>query len=343
MMTRSLFITCLMIVLPISSSLSQENIFTHYFTSSSLYNPAFAGDSRFAHIQTVNRIQATTSQMAIFNNLLSFDQKIINHHSGFSLNLDQKTAVFKEIQIKLNYSYTIMLSQRIAVKGGVGLSWHSINTRANSYKFPDQYDIYGYTGDPTQEPSIDEKTEYPGLATGFIVYNELWWFSAGIDNLNKSEHEFAGEAVQVPIIYSFNGGYFFPLDKDKRAKRYFDRDGGLNPYSSIGPVFYFYKQGLFHVTSLGINAFNKPVFWGLSFRYNATGGHIVSHGVSSLNALVGYRNESLSVAYSYDFITNRTPTNYKGAHEISLVFYLFTIKEDFKKHGLIPFPNQLMY
>jgi type IX secretion system PorP/SprF family membrane protein len=342
-MTRNLFIPCLILLLPIVNSFSQENLFTHYFATSSYYNPAFAGDNRFARIQTVNRIQPTTAQMSIFNNSISYDQKIINHHSGISLNLDQKTAVFKEIQIKLNYSYTIILSQRIAIKGGLGLSWHSINTRANAYQFPDQYDIHGYNGNPTLEPSIDEKTGYPGFTTGLVVYNELWWFSAGIDNLNRAEHAFAGEEIRVPIIYSFNGGYFFPLDKDKKAKRYFDRDGGLNPYSSIGPVFSFYKQGPFHVASLGINAFNKPVFWGLSFRYNAVGSHILTGGVSSLNALVGYRNESFSIAYSYDFITNRTPTNFKGAHEVSLIFYLFTIKEDFKKHGLIPFPNQLMY
>jgi type IX secretion system PorP/SprF family membrane protein len=322
---------------------AQENIFTHYFATSAYYNPAFAGDSRFAQIQTVNRIQPTAAQLAILNNSISYDQKMLNQHSGFNLNFEQKKAVFKEIQIQLNYSYTLLLSKSIAIKAGLGLSWHSINTYANTYNFPDQYDIYGLTDNLTHEPSINEKAGYPGFATGIIIYSDLWWYSAGIDNINRAEHAFAGEEIRVPIIFNFNGGFLFPLDKNKHAKRFFDRDGGLNPYSSIGPVVSFYKQGPFHVSSIGVDAFINPFFWGLGFRYNAAQNHVITNGVSSLNAMVGYRNESLSVAYSYDFITNRTPTNYKGAHEISLIFYLFTVKEDYKRHDLIPFPNQLMY
>jgi type IX secretion system PorP/SprF family membrane protein len=322
---------------------AQENIFTQFFATSVYYNPAFSGDCRFGQIATVNRIQPTTSQITIYNYSISYDQKMLNQHSGINISIDQKNAIFKETRLRLNYSYTIFLTTSLAAKGGIGLSFNSINTDAGNYQYPDQFGIYGYLHNTTLEPSIHEKTSYPGMSSGFVLYSKSGWFSAGIDNINLSSHSFAGENTHVPIILALNGGYFFAFDKDKRAKRYFDRDGGLNPYSSIGPVVTFYKQGPFQVSSIGLQTFAKPIFGGLSFRYNAARNHLFSDGVSSLNILAGYRNQSISVAYSYDFITNRKPTNYNGAHEISLIFYLFTIKEDYKKQGLIPFPNQLMY
>ncbi len=327
----------------ISSVCAQENIFTHYFTVSSYFNPAFAGDSRFAQIQAISRIQPFISNERIYNNIISYDQKLINHRSGFNVNINQKLAELKETLFKLNYSYTVHARGKIFVRGGLGLSLNSVATHASSYKFPDQYDMFGYTGNPTQEPSLNDESSFFAFASGVVLYSDLWWFSFGMDDLNRPIHNFAGTDVRVPVVYSLQGSYMFPLDRNKKAKRYFDRDGGLNPYSSLGPVASFYKQGPFHVTTIGINAFNKPVFWGLTFRYNAFGNHVFNEGVSSLNALAGYRNQSISVAYSYDFIVNRTPTNFKGAHEISIIFYLFTIKEDFKKNPLIPLPNQLMY
>lgn len=97
------------------------------------------------------------------------------------------------------------------------------------------------------------------------------------------------------------------------------------------------------MVSIGVNAFTKPVFWGVNFRYNAVYDEYLTEGASSLNFMAGYRMESLCIAYSYDFMLNQTPTNFKGAHEFSLIYYLFSVKEDYKKNKLFPFPNQLMY
>ncbi len=323
--------------------IGQENILSHYFSASSFYNPAMAGDTRFTQIQLNERIQSTISNFLVSNTLFSFDYKLLNHRSGIGVYINRRSSVFSETQIKSNYSHTLLLFKKLWIKGGLGISLNIINSHVNSYKFPDQYDRYGYTGNPTSEPSLNEKAFYFGFSSGFAVDYRQGWLSMAVNNINRPVIDFAGSEERAPLFIAGNAGYLFPLDKGKKAKRIFSRDGGIEPYSSIGPVVSFFKEGAFQVIGMGVNAFTKPVFWGVSWRYNAINSSFFSDGIASINFLAGFRNEILSLAYSYDFMLNRTPTNYKGVHEISLVYYFYTIREDYKTYELFPYPNQLMY
>jgi type IX secretion system PorP/SprF family membrane protein len=289
----------------------QENVFSHYFVTTSSVNPAHTGDTRFAQLKLAERIMPTTANVLVTNTFLSYDQKLRNHRSGIGICIDQQTAKFREQQAKISYSYTLLLFKRYWVKAGLGVSLNALNTYASGYRFPDQYDRYGFTGDPTQETFENEKALYPGLSAGFTVYNEFSWFSFGMDNMNQPGIEILGEQYLVPMIINADWGLLVPLDKNKRPRRIFSPNGGLKPYSSIGPVVTFYKNGPFHQVSLGINAFTNPAFWGVSFRYHALYDQYITGGAAALNFLAGYRVEFLSIAYSYDFIVNRTPTNYK--------------------------------
>ena len=322
---------------------SQENILSHYFAASSFSNPACAGDTRYIQVGIVNRIQPLSSTTPIYNTLLGFDQKLRNYHSGLALTIDQRTAGFKETQFKINYSYTWPISLKYWVKGGLGLSWNFMNSSVNNYHYPDQYNRFGFTGDPTKELTLKGGDNFPALAAGLLFYNEFGWLSLSSEYLNRPRQNFAGKDIRTPVFIAIHGGYLFQIDKYQRPRRIINPKGGLEPYSSIGPVAGFYKHGPFYMYKIGMNSFLRPIFAGLSYhQYNFIKESILD-GVSSLNILLGFRSESISVSYSYDFMILRTVTNYQGAHEISLIYYIYTIKEDHKKHKLISFPNQLMY
>jgi type IX secretion system PorP/SprF family membrane protein len=334
-----LFFTCFIL----SNNNGQENYYSHYFSSSSQINPAFAGDTRYADFHLDTRLIKNTSSKLIRNTLLSYGQKIPNYRAGFSINFNQNSKEYRETQIKANYSYTIPINKRYWLKSGLGLSWNFLNSNAYSYLYPDQFDLDGYTGQPTGEPALNERANYPAFAAGFIVYNENSWISVSSDYMNRPKQKFAGQIDRVPIFWSVEGSYLFPIDKNKKTKRIFLKGGGLDPYSSIGPVFSFTKQGPFYRSTIGINAFLRPVFWGIEYQNNSFAGNIFNSGISTVAFLVGYRNESLSLAYSYDFRIDQNTVNYRGAHEISLVYYLFSTKKDYVKMKLVPLPNQLMY
>ena len=324
--------------------LAQENFFSHYFMAASAFNPALTGDTRFARFQLVERIQPTVSHEMMTNTLVSYDQKLINHRSGFGISINQRSARYREWETRFNYSYTLMLFKRFWAKAGLGVSLHNINTRLHSYTFPDQYDNYGLIpGAQTGEMIDGEKIYYAGVSAGLAAYTESMWLSLSVNELNRPRVSLFDEDYRAPLRIDATWGWLIPFDKNKRPRRIFAPNGGLKPYSSAGPIATFHKNGPFHSLSFGINAFTNPVFWGLSYRYNAVFDSWLREGAASLHFLAGYRTETFCIGYSYDFMLNRTPTNFKGAHEISLVWYLYSVKADYKINKPFPFPNQLMY
>lgn len=342
-LSKKIFTVFILLHITVATIIAQENIFSQYFSTGTFYNPALAGDTRFIQMQVMERLQPLVSGMMMNNLLFSVDYKIQNHRSGIGVHVNQRTSAFSETQVKTNYSHTFLVKRKIWVKGGLGISWNCVNTNAYSYKFPDQYNMYGYTGDPTREPSLNEEAMFAGFSAGMAAYMEQGWFSLAFDNINRPVVDFAGSEERAPLLFITNMGYLFPIDKGKKAKRMFTRYGGIVPYSSIGPVLVFYKNGSFQSAGIGINAFTRPVYWGIQYRYNSINKPYFSEGVASVNFMAGYRNELFSVSYSYDFMVNRTPTNKKGAHEISVAYFFYTIREDYKSYSLFPYPNQLMY
>ena len=278
---------------------AQENIFSHFFVAGTCLNPAHAGDTRFAQIQVAERIQPTVSGVLLTNSLVSYDQKLRNHRAGIGISFNQETSRYKEQHVKANYSHTVVLFRKFWIKGGLGISLNSLNTQAGNLQFADQYNNYGYTGEPTQESLSGEKAIYPGVSAGLAAFIDNSWITIGVDNINRPGIQILGDKYRAPFILFASTGYLFPIDKQKRGKRLFSRNGGLMPYSSIGPVATFYKNGPFHAFTLGLNAFTKPVFWGVNFRYNAIYSDYFTDGVASLNLLAGYRIENISLAYSY--------------------------------------------
>jgi len=237
-----------------------------------------------------------------------------------------------------------MLFKQLWLKAGLGVSLYSINTRFYSYTFPDQYDNYGLIpGAQTSETVDGEKIFFAGVSAGLAMYNEFTWLTLSLNNLNRPKISVLDQDYRAPVRIDAVWGWLIPIDKNKRPRRIFAPNGGLKPYSSAGPVAAFHKDGAFHTLSLGLNAFTNPVFWGVSFRYNAVFDSWLREGAASLHFLAGYRTESFCLGYSYDFMLNRAPTNFKAAHEISLVWYLYSVKADYRMNKLFPFPNQLMY
>jgi type IX secretion system PorP/SprF family membrane protein len=336
-------ITGLMLLCAFSQLKAQENYFSQYYMVGPAMNPSLAGDSRFGQLQLSERLQATTSGTTLTNTLLSYDQKIPNQRSGIHFSFQQKTADYSEQKLRLNYSYTLFLFDKYWIKTGLGISGNILNTSANSYQYPDQYNDYGYTGQASQEVFSDEKELYPGLSTGFTLYNDFALISVAVDNLNRPRIGILEEDYRAPLILQASWSMLIPINKNQRSRRLISPKGGLVPYSSLGPWVDYRREGDFHVLQFGLHAYTHPFFWGIGYRYNALSSYYLDEGVASLNLSLGYRTEWFTVSYSYDYSLTSTPANYKGAHEITLGYCFYSLKNDYQKNKPVPFPNQLMY
>ena len=337
------FVYILLIFVPFGT-FGQENHFSQFYNAPHYLNPAFAGDAAYIRTGGHTRIMTPIAGLPVVNTLLHFDMKLINYHSGLAINLFNHTEELRHTKIQFNYSYTFRMDQNAWIKGGIGISFNQRGSSATTLKFPDQYDITGFTGIPTTEPLLNDNSNFPGVAAGIVFYNKFLWVSFAGDYLNRPTEYFAGTKNIYPFKLGGAAGFAYPIGHESSARRRFSNYGGLKPYNSIGPVLSYQLQGMFGELSSGV-AFNaQPAFGGLHFRYQH------DYRVSdtkyihrAISIMIGYREEEFMIAYSYDLsLTNRT-INRNGAHEFSFTLYFSQFKEDRKRHALVPTPSQLIY
>jgi type IX secretion system PorP/SprF family membrane protein len=324
---------------------AQENQFSHFFNSSQHINPAFAGDVDYMRTGAGTRLmKPLIGSTPVINSIVQFDYKLLDYHSGIGVTLYNHSEQFDHLKFQVNYSYTFQLSRSGWAKGGLGISYNQRNSNGLALKYPDQYSNTGYTGDPTTEPSLHDKSSFPSLTAGIILYNRYVWFSAAGDYLNHPTEDFAGQSTVYP--FKFNGalGFLYPLDKNKSSKRRFSRYGGLKPSSSIGPQLSYSQQGKYTEVTGGVYCAVQPIYGGVQIRFQHD--FALASNEYSYRAIVfmaGYRQEEFTLAYSYDLSISSNSVNRNGAHELSLAFYFSHEKQDHKRHQLVPLVSQMLY
>lgn len=334
----------ILVVSVLSAALhAQENNFSQFYTSPQYINPAFAGDASHIKAGGASRLMEPLPNQYMANTLLHFDYKVRSQHNGLGFLFFNHTEKLSHSKLQVNYSHTIRLSQTTWAKGGLGLSINQRRSSASSLNYPDQYNNLGLTSNPTLEPGLNDNSVFPGVSAGLLLYNQILWLSLSGDYLNFPKEEFAGQKSTYPMKLAVLTGMLIPINK-RTSKRRFSRFGGLAPYSSIGPIFSFITQDMYHEYSGGLAFHLKPVFGGLHYRYQHD--YRISDSELAYDAIVfmcGYRQEEFSFTYSYDMSLSSYGVNRSGAHEISAIFYLSTWKSDEKRIDLVPLPNQLLY
>lgn len=323
---------------------SQENHFSQFYSAPQYLNPAFAGDAHYMRAGLSTRYMKPLPAKPIVNSLLHFDYKITNQNNGLGFTLFSHTEVLNHIKLQVNYSHTIKLSKNKYAKAGLGISLNQRSSNASGMTFPDQYDLLGYTGNPSAEPLLKDNCYFPGISAGAIFYNEMLWISLAGDYLNLPRENFAGQQNTYPAKFLAATGLLYPLNKRKTSKRRFSKFGGLKPYSSLGPVLSYVQHGKFTEISGGISATIQPFYGGIHYRYQHD--FTIDNNKYAYNAIVliaGYRQEEFTLAYSVDVSFSNQTVNRNGAHEFSFTWYFSGVIEDYKRNALVPLNNQLLY
>lgn len=324
--------------------ISQENHFSQFYNSPQYINPAFAGDAFYMRAGVTTRLMKPLPSKSIVNSLIHFDYKLPDQYSGIGVTLYSHTEVLNHIKLQFNYSYTIQLSKKNWVKAGIGLSLNQRSSGARSLLFPDQFDILGYTGNPSAEPLLNDNSYFPGLTTGAVFYNDITWISFSGDYLNLPTENFAGQKSTYPIKFIVATGILYPINKNKSSKRRFSKFGGLKPYSSIGPVICYVQHGRYTEISGGISTTVQPFYGGIHFRHQHDFNiDNTEYAYKAFVFMAGYRQEEFTLAYSVDISLSNQTVNRNGAHEFSFTWYFSTAKEDHKRTAHVPIANQLLY
>lgn len=322
---------------------SQENHFSQFYTAPQTLNPAFAGDAHYMRAGGISRVMAALPDEKFYNSTLHFDTKILNQHSGIGILFHSHINKLQHQKLQLNYAYTLRLNKAYWIKGGLGASLNIRSSKARNLTYPDQFNLFGFTGQPSSETELTDNAIFPGLNTGVILYAKFWWLSIAGDYLNFPKEDFAGQKSNFPPTIKMSGGFLYPLVSDKTTKRIFSKFGGLKPYQTLGPVFNYLRQNKYSELSIGIATNIQPIFASVHYRYQKDGRISNSKPYNGLSISSGFRQEEFALSYTYDISFSTVTINKNGAHELGFIWYFSTIKEDLNRHRLVPLPNQILY
>lgn len=335
---RRFLIICMFLLLGLVSGLkAQDPGFSQFYANLLYLNPAFAGSNNCPRFSAGHRTQwpgaAIGKPFVTYG--ASYDQHVNFLQGGVGLQVmhdRQGNGAITASSISGIYSYSLNINRKWTVRAGFQVSYFQNALNTNDHIYPDQLDpIYGaiYSTNETDLSLGEYKNSYLDYSTGFVGYSEKYYLGVSVHHLASTVIDDANEVVDLvsPRKYTIHGGMKIGIQNSR-----FRRKGEL----SISPNLMFQQQQGFQNLTYGLYVDRKSVILGLWTRHNLPGGNL-GFNFDSFIFLVGFVQEKMKFAYSYDFTVSKIGYKALGAHEISFTLY-FNCKQKRKHYRAISAP-----
>jgi type IX secretion system PorP/SprF family membrane protein len=318
-MIKQLF-QILVCILGLSSVLhAQDAVFSQYYATPVVLNPAFTGMTFSPRIASSYRYQWPGLQdyksTAYSTYSVSYDQFAPVFNSGFGIQAVSDNSgggLLRTNTLSVSYSYLAQMKSDLQIKLGMNAGFRQSKADWNKLIFLDQIDpirgAYDNAGilNPTNEIRPDNLTKTVfDVGAGLLVNSENYYGGFALHHLttpNESIISYNQSFSQgLPLRMTLQAGAYFTVKKgNKRQKGSF-----------ISPSVLFVKQGDQGQIISGAYYSIGPVFAGAWYRY-AFGNSDAAIGMA------GFQYDILKIGYSYDYtLSALAPTG--GTHEISLI------------------------
>jgi type IX secretion system PorP/SprF family membrane protein len=297
---------------------AQDAIFSQFYATPLITNPAFAGSTFAPRFSVIYRNQWLNVPNAYGTMALSYDQYIDNLNSGFGFQVLNDNAGDGTLQTNFasaHYAYRIKANKRTSLKIGIEAGVGQKNIDWNRLVFLDMIDpTSGGSTIPSKEVAPQNFSQsYFDVSSGFLVYNPNWYAGLSLKHLNTPNQSFLNNKATLnqglPLLMSLHGGYQIVLSRSRKAITSF-----------ITPNILAIKQGDFYQVNVGAQAGFGSVFGGLAFR----------HAVRNSDAVIinaGWKRGIFKINYSHDVTINGLRNSF-GAHEISMMLNLDELKNN---------------
>lgn len=301
-----LFITC--------KVYAQDPIYSQFYNSPILINPAFAGNTRGALVSINYRNQWPSIENAYETYSLTYDQRW-NKSSGVGLYLTTDAAgngALKTTKLGGIYSYRIRIQDEIYVKGAIDVAYGQSRIDQSKLVFLDNLDPQfglmspGGISIPTQEVLTPSPSRsYLDVSSGVLLYTPTFYAGLSFKHLNSPNIDFiddlTGEAGILPVRWAVNGGAQFSFDQRNNA-----RDATF-----ISPNILFVKQQDFWQLNIGAYVNVLQVFGGLWYRQTGSNG-------DSVIGSIGAKSGMFKISYSFDYTISGLTIGSGGSHEVGI-------------------------
>lgn len=300
---------------------AQDIQFSQFYSNVLYINPAFAGSAHQTRVIGHQRLQWPGLDAKYITSSFSIDHFFTKTRSGLGLMVlrdIQGSNIISSTEISMQYSYELILTSKLAFRAGAQGTYASRYVNYSYLKFPDQYTVDGFTGQSTQEPFGYNKVGYFDVSIGGILYGDRFWAGASVYHMNTPNQSFYGDASNLPIKATFNGGYKIYLSPQSTRSQNQDTE------ISLTPTFNYKAQGKSDQLDLGIYGMYHRAMLGMWYRGIPLKHY--SRGLQnneSIVCLAGWKIGGLRLAYSYDFTVSKLSIGRTGgSHEINIT-YLF--------------------
>lgn len=313
---------------------AQDPQYSQFYASPLYLNPAFAG-SAFAPRAIVNyRNQWPALSANFITSSFSFDYYFdkVNSGGGLLVTNDAQFSNLRSLDIGLQYAYQLKINDDLFVRAGLQAS--SVTRSANFYSltFGDQLSNRGPNGQPTLDPvaNVGPQVKYFDFSSGILAYSRQFWAGLAVHHINRPDQSFiSNEISRLPMKISVQAGYKIHLADYAVGN---GLGSQIDREVSISPAILYKRQGKFDQLDAGVYFTYEPLVLGLWYR----GIPIRQYkpGINNHDAaivLIGYRQDALSVGYSYDATISTLGFASGGSHEISIAYQFDNIIKQ-KKH-----------
>lgn len=309
---------------------AQDPEFTQFYANRLYLNPAFAGELKCPRVTLNYRNQWPLLGSTYVTYSVSGDMYVDFLQGGVGLN------IFRDVQgdgaitstfASLMYSYTINVNRNFSMKGALQASF--FQRRLNwDFVFPEMiHPLYGviYPNDETIIQDRDGKynLNQVDFSAGLLGFSKDYYFGLAVHHLHEPKESFRDNADAVlPRKYTVHFGTNIPIK---------GRNLGKNELL-ISPNILFQQQQNFQQLNYGIYANRKSFVIGIWLRQN------FRFHYDSFIILLGYSQDKVKFAYSYDLTISKLRNQTLGAHEISYSM-LFNCREKKQKFRQISCPS----
>ena len=316
-MTRIRYYLTVIVLFCTLSASAQGAMFSQFYAAPLHTNPAMAGTMICGRFAVSYRSQWSMIPGGSFSSISASYDEHINRLSGalgfIATNTREGSGSYSTTTVGAIYSYSFQLSDAISIRTAVQAGFIHRHIDWRNLTFPDQFDLSGYTGQPTLEdlPNTPSSRFLEDFSVGIVGYGDRFFAGFALHHITRPDEGFV-DISRIPLKYTIHAGAV--LDLRRGTSRFRDPNT-----PTISPNIIFQQQGPAQQINYGVYFNNVIPMMVFGVWYRQTIGFTQPE---SLTFLVGIRFNALRFGYSYDITLSRLRGFSGGSHELSMAYLL---------------------
>lgn len=315
----------LLLLFPATQLKAQDAIFSQYYASPMLTNPALTGVGLCGGRAVM---QYRDQWRNLGNNYrtmaFAYDQVAPRIGGAFGMSALHDVAgdgLLSTLALSGTYNYAVQLGRHWNLNLALQGTYVQRSIDFTKLYFADQIEPKKGFVKPTNEPLPYEKVSMASFSTGAVISGKGFYAGLAVFHLNEPTQSFygsSGPGTYLPRRVNVHAGTQIRFGNAHGPSRKSDLILSPNVLLSV--------QQNFSQVNLGFYANKNGFVCGLWWRQT-------SANPDALIAILGYQADQFKVGYSYDITVSNARAAVKGSHEISIA-YQFCLKTPVSKNWL---------